>query len=187
LGYFNANYPTLGLTIGYPEAAGRDGTVAICQVTVLAPDPTGEAPEKGPARPRPRLAFRWVAPEGAGKGADVELLPDLSNPAAAPLPVLREVLLNERDVARVFPTQSQQGEMVIGVEMTEDGARRMTALTTANIGRRLAIVVDGQVVFAAIVRGVISNSMVIDYGGDADPALLRSTLGRIQTAMFSLP
>jgi hypothetical protein len=187
LGYFSADYPTLGLSIRYPEAAGRDGTITICQILVFAPDPMGEEPEKGPARPQPRLAFRWVAPEGAGKGADVELLPDLSDPGAAPLPVLREVLLDGRDVARVFPTQSRQGEFVIGLELTQEGARRMTALTTANIGRRLAVVVDGQIVFAPAVRGVISNSMVIDYGRDGEVSMLRKTLSRMQTAIFSLP
>jgi len=47
------------------------------------------------------------------------------------------------------------------VELLEAGAQRMRQATAAHIGRPVAILIDGQVVMAPVVRSAMGNSAMI--------------------------
>ena len=47
------------------------------------------------------------------------------------------------------------GDPLVGFELDREGARRFADLTRANIGRMLAIVLDGQVISAPVIQGAI--------------------------------
>jgi hypothetical protein len=187
VGLYTARYPTLGLGISYQRGDGRDGSNPIHSLQLTPPDPKADPPEKGAIPKGPRLAFRLVAAAGAAiAGADVETLPDPDNPNGPGLPVLREVSLNERDVARIYPTISAANHSVIGLEMTDDGAKRLERLTTNNTGRRLAMVFDGRVLIAPAIRGAIAKSVIIETADFDSREHFERTLGRMHVAVNSL-
>jgi preprotein translocase subunit SecD len=74
-----------------------------------------------------------------------------------------EVLLTESAVkgTRVLLTG---GTPQIELTLTEEGARRFAEITAANVGRNLAILVDGRVVCAPVVRTPISGNRVVISG-----------------------
>lgn len=62
------------------------------------------------------------------------------------------------------------GRPALYVTLDEEGARRLEASTKKNIGAPLAIVIDGEVRSAPIVREAITGGQImIDLGPDATP------------------
>jgi preprotein translocase subunit SecD len=80
------------------------------------------------------------------------------------LQILETVALDERDIAKAYPTTTPNDLAVIGVDFNSEGAKKMEALTSANIGRRLAIIVDGNLLSTPTIRAAISGSAVIEGG-----------------------
>ena len=72
-----------------------------------------------------------------------------------------EALLTEKDVAEANVTQTDKGEPAISVIFTREGGKKMATLTEANQGKRLAIVVDGKVINAPVIRSKIVDRAVI--------------------------
>jgi type II secretory pathway pseudopilin PulG len=109
------------------------------------------------------LQFRWVAEDGATTPADE--LPDPADPAGRPkLRVLPEVVLNDTDIASATGITTTNGTREITVLLTLGGTKKLTALTARNIGRRLAIVHNGQVLSAPIIRSTISGFRMVITG-----------------------
>jgi hypothetical protein len=54
----------------------------------------------------------------------------------------------------------------VGIEFTDEGARRFEKLTSSNIGRRLAILFDGKLISAPTIRSTMSKSAMITPGRD---------------------
>jgi SecD/SecF fusion protein len=70
-----------------------------------------------------------------------------------------------RDIRRAVVTRDDLGLPAVGFSLTPDGARRFADLTTHNIGKPLAIVLDGQVQSAPIIEGPITSGEGIIRGG----------------------
>jgi preprotein translocase subunit SecD len=66
--------------------------------------------------------------------------------------------------AKVDFGQSQFGQPVIAFTMTPEGAKRFAELTSENVGRRLAIVLDGVVQSAPVIKGRIGGGRGIIEG-----------------------
>lgn len=62
----------------------------------------------------------------------------------------------------------QSGEPVVSFAMNAEGARRMQELTSANLQKRMAIVLDGEVESAPVIRGRIGARGQITLGGFRD-------------------
>ena len=77
------------------------------------------------------------------------------------IPVYRQVLLDESAIPTVKLIPSDH---VISVEMTPDGAAKLEQVTRENIGRRLAIVLDGRIVVAPTIRSSVSKAVAISLG-----------------------
>jgi preprotein translocase subunit SecD len=81
----------------------------------------------------------------------------------------QDIIVSNGDIARSRVVQGN-GPLQFGVavEFTATGAQKMRDATTGGIGKRMAIIVDGEVVTAPRVRSVISTSAVIsgDYTKD---------------------
>lgn len=117
--------------------------------------PTTE-PSAAPAH----LAFRLVASDDAD--ADPAKFEMLSDPFThAMIPVDRQVLLDETDVSKV---QLVPSDHVISMKMTPGGAAKLKQITAANIGRRLAIVLDGRIIIAPTIRSAVSKAVAISLG-----------------------
>ena len=99
----------------------------------------------------PILQFRLVLPEGSTEPAD--WLPSVSGHDR--LRLARPVLLDDSVIAQAGVDFNPDGGREIEIRFTDAGAQRFEAITASNIGRQLAIVHRGQVLFAPIIQSVI--------------------------------
>jgi preprotein translocase subunit SecD len=74
----------------------------------------------------------------------------------------REIIVDNDDIARseVIPG-SAPSRYGISIAFNEAGARKMRQATAAHIGKPIAILIDGEVVAAPVVRDAIGDSAVI--------------------------
>jgi SecD/SecF fusion protein len=70
-----------------------------------------------------------------------------------------------RDIRRARVTRDDFGLPAVGFSLTPDGARRFAELTSQNIGKPLAIVLDDQVQSTPIIEGPITGGEGIIRGG----------------------
>ena len=75
-----------------------------------------------------------------------------------------EAIVTNDDIAQRWVTQDGADRFGISVELTAAGADRMRQATANHIGRPVAIMIDGEVVMAPVVRSAIGNSAVISGG-----------------------
>jgi hypothetical protein len=77
-----------------------------------------------------------------------------------------ELIVTNEDIAQSWVMQDGPDRFSIAVEFLEAGAQRMRQATSAHVGRPVAILIDGRVAIAPVVRSAISNSATItgDYG-----------------------
>ena len=72
-----------------------------------------------------------------------------------------EMIVTNDDIAQSWVVQDGPDRFGISVELLEAGAKRMRQATAAHLNRPVAILIDGEVVAAPVVRAVISNSAMI--------------------------
>jgi bla regulator protein BlaR1 len=80
-----------------------------------------------------------------------------------PLRLLKPVLLDGRDVARAYPSTGH--EPAVGIDLTDEGGKKLKKITSENINHRLAIIVNGKVLSAPTIRSTIAKSLIITAGG----------------------
>lgn len=95
--------------------------------------------------PYPDPGLRPVPPD------DVRLPEDTKNPNPRYFVVKREVLLSGEMLADARATFSQ-GEPVVSFKFNGVGARKFADVTKANVGHPFAIVLDGKVISAPVIR-----------------------------------
>jgi len=79
----------------------------------------------------------------------------------------------ERAEARTLPN----GDPAVGVVLTADGARKMAELSAAQADKPIAMLLDGKVIWAPIVRGNIGKEAVLSGGpGGLTPAQIQRLL-----------
>jgi hypothetical protein len=196
IGYW-AQYPTLGLSVEYWGSDLHDPFNRIADIFVTAPEPDADPPEEArtPVR-RPRLEFRLVADPATPESRSTEVMPDPEaspvNGAAMPdIPVIRQTLLDETHVLNVslMPTLKDGDLPRISLYFSPEGTRRIVHISEEHQGQRLAIVFDGRILAAPMMRGKLAEYVVIeagrngrDPGGDA-----KRLCGRLHAAVSVLP
>ena len=73
-----------------------------------------------------------------------------------------EMIVTNDDIAQSWVRQDDPDHFGISVEFLEAGAQRMRQATATHVGRPVAILIDGKVVTAPVVRSTISNSAWIN-------------------------
>ncbi len=144
-------------------------------------------------RPAGTLAFHQVLSEPAGPG---DLTPGAGEIVAegqdgSAYTISAEPLMEGRDLAEADAvTDAMTGMPVVSFRFSEAGTRRFADITAANVGRPIAIVMDGRVYAAPIIRepitggaGQVSGNMTM---ADAETmaSLLRS--GALQAPLALL-
>jgi preprotein translocase subunit SecD len=74
-----------------------------------------------------------------------------------------------RDLKTAFTTRDSNGHPAVGFNLTAEGSRRFAQLTEQNIGKRLAIVLDGKVQSAPEIHMRIADSGIIEGGPSGFP------------------
>jgi hypothetical protein len=111
-----------------------------------------------------RFELRWVAREDE-TNLPAEWLPDANDRnGEGKLRVLREVLLDGDSVESAGFAKFEPDRSEITVLLSDAGGRRFAELTGSNVGRRLAIVWNGRVVSAPVIRDAITTRQVMITG-----------------------
>jgi preprotein translocase subunit SecD len=78
--------------------------------------------------------------------------------------VQRVAAVSGRDLKGAYPSRDENGRPAVSFNLSADGASRFGRLTGENIGRRLAIVLDGVVQSAPTINGRITDQGIITGG-----------------------
>ncbi len=89
--------------------------------------------------------------------------------------------LTNRDLDRVQAGQGESGRPALTLRLNRAGAAKFARLTAANVGRRLAIVVDGRILIAPTIRGPITGG-VVSIQGFSSPQETERLSDLLQTA-----
>ena len=86
------------------------------------------------------------------------------------LAVRKSVPVTGRDLKNARVQKGELGEPTIGFSLTPEGATKFSQLTGANVGRRLAIVLDNKIQSAPVIQSQIDGEGVIQGSFDAQEA-----------------
>ena len=89
----------------------------------------------------------------------------MSSPRGEPLWVAPEIRLTSADIARAEARNDADAGRSIAVVLTDDGARKMAALSAAQDNKPIALLLDGKVIWAPVVKGSIGKEVRLT-GGD---------------------
>jgi preprotein translocase subunit SecD len=113
--------------------------------------------EQGPGGTREELMVNGKVAEG------MEILPGASDtPGQAATTVYymvrRAAAVSGRDLRTARPTIDQNNQPAVSFTLTADGARKFGTVTSANIGRQLAIILDNRVFSAPTIQSRITDN-----------------------------
>ena len=109
-----------------------------------------------------------VASYGGAIPPNLELLDSVEDSASgageAWYAVEQIAAITGRDLKNAFPSRDENGRPAVTFNLNADGAQRFGRTTSDNIGRSLAIVLDGRIQSAPTIQGRITDSGVITGG-----------------------
>jgi preprotein translocase subunit SecD len=111
---------------------------------------------RAPGDPVALLEFRVEAASANTPG--VLSFPD---PGGHPLLLRPEVVIRNADISSVEVEESE-GRFSVGLRFIPSAAARLERETASNVGRRMAVLLDGKVVVAPLIRSAISSQARID-------------------------
>jgi hypothetical protein len=116
-------------------------------------------------RSSPRLQFRLVAEDAASASAEVFPLRNPDERDGESLPLEPEILLTENDIQSVSvqPSHSTDTYLIQG-SFTEEAKIHFAVVTGNNIKRKLAMVFDGEIVTAPVIRDRIAGGQFVIEG-----------------------
>jgi hypothetical protein len=183
-----AEYKQIGIIIDYRGNDPHDAKNRIARITLLKPDPTAD-PSPGPpgAVAKTRLAFRLVADRAAPNDPGIEMLdnPDRPNNNEK-LAVERAVAITQDMIESVKTTQTEDHKPAVTLKMTSGGADWLQKVSSEHAGRNLAIVLDGKVLTAPRMNGVLRDQVIITPGRDEDPRQMYRIEGKLHAVINAL-
>lgn len=103
--------------------------------------------------------FGGVVPEGKELLPSVRRFQDSSSQSSEEWYLVNRVAaITGRDLKTASPSSDEFGKPAVSFNLTSDGANRFEKVTSENIGKMLAIVLDGKVQSAPSIRGQIRDS-----------------------------
>jgi preprotein translocase subunit SecD len=88
----------------------------------------------------------------------------MASPGGDPLWVAPTVQLTSADIARAEARTLTNGGPAVAIVLTDDGAKKMTELSKAQTNQPIALLLDGKVIWAPVVRGSIGREAVLTGG-----------------------
>ena len=86
------------------------------------------------------------------------------SPGGDPLWVAPTTRLTSADIARAEARTLANGQAAVAIVLTDDGAKKMAELSAAQPDKPIALLLDGKVIWAPIVRGSIGKEAVLTGG-----------------------
>lgn len=142
--------------------AARLGVVVFALTSALGMAGCVRAPQAESLSGKPvrgDVAFYLVADDGA---ADARTVPVLRPyPGQAPRVALKPTPVVARgQVALAAPQIEDDGRAGVDLQLSAEGAQRLAEATRDNVGKRIAVVVNGAAVNVATIQGEIPNGRV---------------------------
>jgi plastocyanin len=135
--------------------ADSDGTIAVAIAPPLDESPLDRL--RDDLGVRGDLRCHFVKEDASGPGID-----RLERGTDTVFHLQPEVALANDDIERAYETMSSSGTRAIGLKLTAEGGARFYETTRGNLGRKLAILLDGEVVSAPVIRSAIGQECVIE-------------------------
>lgn len=88
----------------------------------------------------------------------------MASPGGDAIWVAPESRLTSADIARAEARTLPGGDTGVAIVMTDAGAAKMADLSKAQASKPIALILDGQVIWAPIVRGSIQNEALLTGG-----------------------
>jgi len=112
--------------------------------------------EAGPMPDRESL----LQPYGGTVPADMEVLPGAPDPGGIPMYYLvrRVAAVTGNDLRHARPTLDEFNMPAVSFTLNREGVAKFSRVTSQNIGRQLAIVLDGQVQSAPVIESAITQA-----------------------------
>ncbi|UCF80218.1 MAG: protein translocase subunit SecD [Acidobacteriota bacterium] len=141
------------------------------------------------AESRVAVQRQWdgaVVPEG------IEILEEQPSPkdgVVSYFPVDVSTILTGRDLMNARPARDELGLPSVSFTLNPDAADRIRPFSQANIGERLAIILDGKVISAPVIRERLSGSNVIEGNfsqEDAQDLAIQLRAGALPATLLDL-
>jgi preprotein translocase subunit SecD len=109
--------------------------------------------------------IRQVVDEKDSAGAETLPFAHVRQGGESSLRVTKEAVLDGADVARAVAQKDPiTGDYGVLVTLTEKGKERFATVTERSVGKRLAVIVDGKIVTAPVVRTKIPGGSLVVSG-----------------------
>lgn len=113
-----------------------------------------------------KMTFHLVDEEGTGKGVMRLSLRDRGEGGpSGKLAVFKTPLLDGSNLMDAQPSFDENNRPQVTFRLDTVGARKFAEITRNNIGKRFATVLDGQIIVAPVIRGVIPGGSGVIEGG----------------------
>ena len=90
--------------------------------------------------------------------------------------VAPDVQLTSRDIARAEARTDPDAGPSVALMLTDEGAKKMTALSAAQANKPIALILDGKVIWAPVVKGAIGKEVRLTGG---DGGLTKAQIDRL--------
>ena len=102
---------------------------------------------------------------------------EMSLPGGGTVWVSTTNALTSADIARVQPRTDANGQQTVGMVFTAEGARKMAQLSAAQANKPIALLLDGKVVWAPVVRSSIEKEATLS---GVTPEVVRRVLASLK-------
>jgi preprotein translocase subunit SecD len=103
----------------------------------------------------------------------------MASPGGDPLWVAPDTRLGAADIARA-EARTVNGQPAVALVLTDESAKRMTALSKEQLDQPVALLLDGKVIWAPIVRSAIGREAVLTGGPGG---LTKAQIDRLLTSL----
>lgn len=100
--------------------------------------------------------------------------------------ILRKAVLMGRDLKMAGPGTNQFGEPIVNIEFTAEGAKRFRDITARNVGKPLAIILDGRIISAPNISEPISGGRA-QISGRFTIAEMRDLVIKLKAGALPVP
>ena len=100
----------------------------------------------------------------------------MAAPRGEPIWVAPEVRLTSADIARAEARTDPDAGPAVFLQLTDEGARKMSALSAAQDHKPIALLLDGKVIWAPVVKGSIGKEVRLTGG---DGGLTKAQIDRL--------
>jgi preprotein translocase subunit SecD len=116
----------------------------------------------------------------AASNEPVESWTEMKQPNGLSIFVSPTVVLSTPDFARAEPDKTPDGEICVRLTLSEEAGKRFQDHTSRHLNEPVAILLDGEVLMAPMIRSPIGSEMVVSAGqGGLEPSKMTRLIAAV--------